>query len=176
MGGVVTTTIKIAAGKAIVSRVNRILAENGGPVTLSKNWAKSLLYRFKFVKRRGTLTAKVTVQNYEELKQQFLLDIRAVVEMEEIPPQLVFNWDQIGISVVPGSAWTMDLKGSKRVEIVGIDDKRQFTAVFCGSLDGDILPFQVIYQGKTTASLPHLNFPSNWHVTCTATIGQMKRR
>ena len=106
--------------------------------------------------------------NYEELKQQFLLHIRAVVEMEEIPPQLVFNWDQTGISVVPGSAWTMDLKGSKRVEIVGIDDKGQFTAVFCGSLDGDILPLQVIYQGKTTASLPHFNFPSNWHVTCTA--------
>ena len=83
--------------------------------------------------------------------------------MEEIPPQLVFNWDQTGISVtvVPGSAWTMDLKGSKCAEIVGIDDKRQFTAVFCGSLDGDILPLQVIYQGKTTASLPHFNFPTN---------------
>ena len=64
--------------------------------------------------------------------------------MEEIPPQLVINWNQTGISLVPGSAWTMDLKGSKRVEIVGIDDERQFTAVFCGSLDGDILPLQVI--------------------------------
>ena len=93
-----------------------LLAENGGPITLSKDWAKSLLYRLNFVKRRGSSTAKVTVQNYEELKQQFLLDIRAVVEMEEIAPQLVFNWDQTGISVVPGSAWTMDLKGSKRVE------------------------------------------------------------
>ena len=68
MGGVVTTTIMIAAGKAIVSRADRsLLAENGGPVTLSKNWAKYLVYRLNFVKRRGSSTAKVTVQNYEEL-------------------------------------------------------------------------------------------------------------
>ena len=33
MGGVVITTITIAAGKAIVSRADRsLLAENGGPV------------------------------------------------------------------------------------------------------------------------------------------------
>ena len=50
----------------------------------------------------------------------------------------MLNWDQTGISVVPGSAWTMDLKGFNRVEIVHIDDKHQFTAVFCGSLDGDV--------------------------------------
>ena len=49
----------------------------------------------------------------------------------------MINWDQTGISVFPDSAWTMDLKGSKRVERVGISDKRQITAIFCGSLAGD---------------------------------------
>ena len=67
IGGVVTTTITIAAGKAIVSTVDRsLLIENGAPATLSKNWAKSLLYKLNFVKKRGSSTAKVTVQNYEE--------------------------------------------------------------------------------------------------------------
>ena len=88
--GLLLLPLRMQLEKAIVSRVDRsLLAENGDPVTLSKNWVKSLLYRLK--------------------KQQILLDIRAVVEMEEIPPQLVFKWDQIGISVVPGSACTMDL-------------------------------------------------------------------
>ena len=38
-----------------------------------------------FMKRRGSSAAKITVSNYEELKEQFLLDIMAVIEMEEIP-------------------------------------------------------------------------------------------
>ena len=33
----------------------------------------------------------------------------------------------------------MEKEGSKTVEIVGVDDKRQITAVFAGSLAGDFL-------------------------------------
>lgn len=87
--------------------------------------------------------------------------------MEEVPPELILNWDHTGISIVPGSAWTMELKGSKRVEIVGISDKRQITAVICGSMAGELLPFQLIYQGKTNACLPQYKFPDGWHITCT---------
>lgn len=76
---------------------------------------------------------------------------------------LVLNWDHTGISIVPGSSWTMELKGSQRVEIVGIREKCQITAVLCGSLTGD----QLIYQGKTSACFSHIDFPDGWHVTCT---------
>ena len=31
------------------------------------------------------------------------------------------------INIVPPSQWTMDVEGAKRVEINGIDDKRQIT-------------------------------------------------
>ena len=34
-----------------------------------------------------------------------------------------------------------------------------------GSLSGDILPPQVIYQGKTDQCHPKYNFPSDWHIT-----------
>ena len=44
-------------------------------------------------------------------KEQYSLDIQSVVEMEEILPQLVFNWDQTG--VVLGSDWSMEMKGAK---------------------------------------------------------------
>ena len=87
--------------------------------------------------------------------------------MEDIPPDLVFNWDHTGVSIVPGSLWTMEERGSKRVPIIGISDKRQVTAVFCGTLAGTFLPFQVIYQSKTSASLPRYKFPDDWHVTFT---------
>ena len=167
-GGVITTGITIAAATAIVRRADRnLLSENGGPITLTTNWAKSLLHRMKFVKRRGSSAAKITVTNFNEVKEQFLLDIKGVVRMEEIPNELVFNWDQTAISIVPGSSWTMELKGSKRIEIVGISDKRQITGVFCATLAGGFLPFQLIYQGKTTGCLPHFKFPVDWNVTFT---------
>ena len=107
-GGVIDTAITMAAATAIVRKADRnLLAENGGPITITSNWAKSLLYWMNFVKRRGSSTAKMTVTNFEAVKEQFVLDVNAVVEMEDIPPELVFNWDQTGISVVPGSSWTM---------------------------------------------------------------------
>ena len=160
-GGVVTTAIKVAAATAIIRKADRnLLAEHGGSITITKDWAKSLLFRINFVKRRGSSTAK----------EQFVIDVNAVIEMEDIPQQLVFNWDQTGISIVPGSSWTMAVKGSKRVETVGMGDKRQITAVFCGAMSGEFLPPQIIYRGKTgktPACLPRYKFPSDWHVTCT---------
>ena len=69
--------------------------------------------------------------------------------MEEIPYDLIFNWDQTGLNIVPGSVWTLDRKGTKRVEIAGIDDKCQITAVIRGTLSGKLLPFQVIFTGTT---------------------------
>ena len=54
----------------------------------------------------------------------------ATVEMEEIPPELVLNWDQTGIRSVPSNNWTMDQQGVKRVEVGGAHDKQLITAVF----------------------------------------------
>ena len=50
--------------------------------------------------------------------------------MEEILAELVLNWDQIGIKLVLSSVWTMERQGEKWVEMVGINNKRQITAVF----------------------------------------------
>ena len=56
----------------------------------------------------------------------------------------------------------MAQKGSKRIELIGLGDKRQITAVVCGTLSGDFLPLQLIYAGKTTACLPNAKFPKDW--------------
>ena len=111
---------------------------------------------------------KVAVEEFEALKSQFLFDIRATVELLEIPPELVFNWDQTGIKIVPVSSWTMEKKGARRVEIANVDDKRQITAVFAATAIGEFLPFQLIYQGTTSACLPTFPFPDDWSVTQTA--------
>ena len=37
----------------------------------------------------------------------------------------------------------------KHVEITGVYDKHQITAIFCGSAAGDFLAPQLVYKGKT---------------------------
>ena len=146
-GAVVNTSITIATGTGVVRKRDKsLLKENGGSLELTKNWAKSILYRMGFVKRRGNTKAKVSVLHFEALKTQFLFDIKAVVEMQEIPPELIINWEQTGIKTVPVSSWTMEQKGTKLVEIAGVDDKRQITAVFAATLVGEFLPFLTVCQ------------------------------
>ena len=166
--GAVTTAVVLAAGEAIVRHSNKKLAhENGGPIELTRHWAKSVLVCMNFVKRKATTAAKIDPSHFDELKEQYLLDIKAVVEMEKVPSELVFNWDHTGIDIVPGTQWTMEPKGSKRVELAGLNDKRQITAVLCATLAGEFLPVQLIYQGKTMACLPRYVFPNDWDVTFT---------
>ena len=57
--------------------------------------------------------------------------------------------------------------GTKRrkpcIQVIGVNDKRQITAIFCGALSGDFLPVQLVYtitltlnsfQDGTTLTLP----------------------
>ena len=38
--------------------------------------------------------------------------------MDEIPAELVINFDRTALSYVPASHWTMQQEGSKQVEII----------------------------------------------------------
>lgn len=52
------------------------------------------------------------------IKKQYLIDIKSVVTMEEIPCELILNWDQTAIKIFPSSQWTMEKKkGTKCIEI-----------------------------------------------------------
>ena len=127
-GGVVNSAIVRAAAKGIVlSHERSLLFENGGHIELTKSWAKFLLKRMNMVKCKGTTSKTFVVENFTQEKDKYLKSIISKVEMYKIPPELVINWDQTGINIVPVSQWTMDVEGAKRVEITGIDDKRQIT-------------------------------------------------
>ena len=61
-------------------------------------------------------------------------------EDENMSANLVVNWDQTGVNMVPGGQWTLESVGSKQVTIAGLDDKRQITVVLAATKDGNILP------------------------------------
>ena len=71
-----------------------------------------------------------------EIQRQYLSNIMAVVLMEEVPHQLIINWDHTAMKVVPATSWMMGRKGTNRVKISGSDDKRQITALFAYTMAG----------------------------------------
>jgi hypothetical protein len=87
-----------------------------------------------FVKPRCSCTAKIHIsdEKFDELKSDFLNKIDKAVSKFDIPPEVIYNWDHTGTNYVPVSNWTMEVEGSKKVPIVGLDDKRQITVVFAG--------------------------------------------
>ena len=98
-----------------------LLVQNGGPVELNKFWAHSLMKRMNFVQRKATTSkSKSSLVDFEEKKAEFLDAVTEAVIMEEIPAELVLNWDQTGIKLDPKSVWTMEGQGEKWVEMVGI--------------------------------------------------------
>ena len=85
-GGIVTSSIFAAAATPMARKDDvKLLTENGGPLSITTNWAMSLLYRMQFVKRRGSTNKKILVHDFEAIKTQFLTDVTAVVQMEDIP-------------------------------------------------------------------------------------------
>ena len=119
-GGVVNSEIAIAAAMGTVRKQDsNLLAQNGGHIVLTRDWARSLLGRMGYVKRKANTKAKIAVTDFTELKSQFLIDIRTLKDLEEIPDCLVLNWDQTAIKYVPVAEWTMEKQGSKKLKLQG---------------------------------------------------------
>lgn len=112
-------------------------------------------------------------------KKGYLTKIKRVVKDGKIPPELVINWYQTGVNVVPASQWTQEEKGSSRVEVVGVGDKRQITVTVAGTLAGTLIPFQMLYGGKTERCHPSTAFPEGfdiWHTPNHWANGEMSTR
>lgn len=114
-----------ATGRAILLKHDkRSLSEFGGSISLGKDWAKSVLRRMGFTKRRANSKSKVLPEDFLGLKETFLL------EMDDVPSDLIINCDQTSVKLVPLCSWTMEKKGTKCIEVSGVDDKHQITGVF----------------------------------------------
>lgn len=103
-GGVVNTAIVMAAAVGIVSsRDFTKLSSNGGYMNITRTWAKSLLNRMGYVKRKCSNAGKISPIELAQIQEVFLADIKAQVVMNDIPYELIINWDQTGVLLVPTS-------------------------------------------------------------------------
>ena len=69
IGGVVNTAIVIGTANGIVSARNcALLLENGGHISITKGWAKSILHQMNYVKGKGSNAGMVSVSCFDELR------------------------------------------------------------------------------------------------------------
>ena len=100
----------------------------------------------------------VTGALWIEIRTLPLHDICTLVQTYNIPDELIINVDQTSSKYMPTSSVTMAEKNSKHVPNQGADDKRAITQTLAETLSGDMLPFQIVYTGKTSHSLPSAEF------------------
>ena len=80
-----------------MARNRSLIADYGGHLNPDNPWAKSLLRRMGFVKRKGSTSARVAVQDFEAIKKGFLERIIAAVKTHSIPQALIINLDETGL-------------------------------------------------------------------------------
>ena len=86
------------------------------------------------------------------------MTIRTLVQTYNIPDELISSVNQTPSKYVLTSGFTMAKKNSGHVPKQGADDKRAITLTLAKTLSEDMLPFHMIYTGKTSCSLPTAEF------------------
>jgi hypothetical protein len=168
--GIVNSSIVRATALGIVESKNPgRLEKNGGDLDFSKDWANKFLTRMGWTKRRAITSKGKDPADFPELKERMLSQLESAVTEHHVPKQLVVNWDQTAIHFIPVSNYTMNESGAANINVAGIDDKREFTAVLAGAADGTFLPPQLIFDGLTDRCHPKLRagvtWPEHWDVT-----------
>ena len=112
-GEAISARIVMVAARGILLKCDRTeLAEYGGHVHLNRGWAHSLVGRMNLCNERlPLLRYKQSTAEFAELKENFLADVVATVTMEEIPLELILNWDQTGIKMDHAAAGCQDSRG-----------------------------------------------------------------
>lgn len=104
--------------------------------------------------RRATRPGKKTPENITQVLTDATLRLISTISQYNVPIFLLVNSDQTGVRYSSGALETYAKTGSKQVEVIGKDERRAFTLMVGISMSGEVLPFQAIYAGKTSGSLP----------------------
>ena len=134
---------------------------------MNRSWVQSVYRRLGYSRRIGTTSKPPVPQGvYDESRQEYLGDIDHKIKLYSIPAELVLNANQTPSSYVSVGKLTMAAHGTKSVPIKGLADKRNIILTFVITLASDFLPMQVIYAGKTKASLPRgFSFPKGFSLS-----------
>ena len=160
-GTVVTPQVVIAAAEGIVSANNKeLLASNGGNVSLKKTWAVSLMKRVGLRKSRSTKSTGSDVSVSSEDDSSCMGQILNAISTHNIPLELVIGWEQFDLPVIPDGYSS----GTDGDELDGGNSTRSIIGLIAVTMSGNILPFQLVYDGSSTDCHPYFSFPSDFSI------------
>ena len=158
--------VKGSAVGVLTKRNATLLLTASGKSTVTDTWARSVLKRLRFKKRKGTKAARKVPENSVQLGEEYWNRIYDVKTKHNIPSCMIVAFDETASKLFPCNDWTMAEEGSKQVAIVGLEDKRAMTLgiAFSGP-PCELLKTQHIYAGKTNQCHPDIDWPESSDVT-----------
>ncbi|TEB26241.1 hypothetical protein FA13DRAFT_1756419 [Coprinellus micaceus] len=108
----------------------------------------------KWSRRKSTKASQKLPDDYVEQCARSALRKAKNIKEFDIPSSLWVNSDRTQVIYAPGDKMTWAETGAKQVGSVGVEEKRVFTLMVSIASDGQVLPFQAIYEGKTEKSVP----------------------
>ena len=161
-GGYISYGIGSTTANVLLSRSKDLSLKK---IRTTPVWERSILQRLGF-RRRVATTGKVEVPEgaRKESGLQHHFRVVNIIEKQNIPKSLVvLNGDQTPPpKYVTVGRTTMAPKNLTCVGLAGSTDKCSITLTLTVTLDGKILPFQIIYGGKTDQSLLKITFPAKF--------------
>lgn len=106
------------------------------------------------IRRRAVTTARRSDVDADALRAKFLHRVAYVAQLWGISPELCYHADETGVQLNPAATKTLDFVGEKSVEVIGAGDKRQVTLMLGGTVAGEVLVPQIVFEGKTSRVLP----------------------
>lgn len=131
------------------------LIENGGSFSYTDSWAIRFYKRHNIVSRVATTKMREIPADFEVKKEKYVKVAAELIYLHKVPKQLVINGDETAVQLVNRANRTRNVRGAKRVRMLGMgEDKAQITTTIFVTEDGGVLPFQMIFEGKTDRCHP----------------------
>ena len=111
-GGVINNCIVMAGAEAIMTKLAKHKLEKyGGHVTITKTYARSLLRRMGFVKRKGTKSVKVLPSDFDEIKRKYIEWVGKCANENKVPDEAgdIKSHSSVRLSVCPSVTKTLTL-------------------------------------------------------------------
>ena len=70
-------------------------------INLDRPWAESFLRRVGYVHRKGTKATRKLPFDFIDKKNEFLKCVEDIIKKWSIPVELVINFDQTNVSIIP---------------------------------------------------------------------------
>jgi hypothetical protein len=159
--GIVVATILKMASKIFEKKGN-----DGSVFQCSDSWLCGWLHKtLNWSEQKATQAGHKLPKDWEAQSEKSFMCLVYDIKEHNIPTELHVNTDQAQGVYARGCNFTWAQTGSKQVSVVSAEDKRTTTIVVSVSSSGVLLPFQAVYEGKSSVSCPKKS--ANQHAKAT---------